>query len=90
MSKKQKRLLFLCAQRSVRALMAASLLATRTYEPWDIWSTPVSDDAQEQELARRVFDEMGIALLTSPRISEPSFGLTWDEGVILCSGLTDT
>ncbi len=90
MSEHQKRLLFLCAQRSVRALMAASLLAARAWGPWDIWHTPASASQQEQELVRRVLDELGVPLLTASQDTEPSFGLTWDEGVILCSGLADT
>ncbi len=90
MSDHQKRLLFLCAQRSVRALMAASLLSARARGPWDIWHTPTSTNQQEQELARQVLEEMGIPLLTASQETEPSFGLTWDEGVILCSGLADT
>lgn len=90
MNEYRKRILFLCACRSARALMAASLLAARAREPWYIWSTPVTDDAQDVDLARQVLDEMGIPLLVSPQTTEPSFGLSWDEGVILCSGLADT
>jgi hypothetical protein len=90
MSEQQKRLLFLCAHRSIRALMAASLLMARTRGPWDIWRTPASGAQEEQELARQVLDEMGILLLPSSQETEPSFGLRWDEGIILCSGLSDT
>jgi hypothetical protein len=90
MSKARKRLLFLCAQRSIRALMAASLLAVRAGGSWDIWSTPATDDAQGVDLARQVLDEMGIPWLAFPQTTEPSFGLSWDEGVILCSGLAAT
>jgi len=86
----RKRILFLCAHRSVRSLMAASLFAARTQEPWEIWSTPVIDDAQDVDLARQALGELGIPLLISAQTTEPSFGLSWDEGVILCSGLTDT
>ena len=35
----EKRILFVCAKRSVRALMAASLLAARVRKLWDIWYT---------------------------------------------------
>lgn len=86
----KKRVLFLCAQRSVRALMAASLLTMQAREAWDIWHTPVSTGQEEQELARQVLDEISIPLLGASQETEPSFGLTWDEGVVLCSGLADT
>lgn len=90
MSEHQKRILFLCAQCSIRALMAASLLATRARGPWDIWHTPVNTNREERELAKQVLDEIGIPLLTASQATEPRFGLSWDEGVILCSGLADT
>jgi len=90
MSEHQKRILFLCASRSIRALMAASLLTTRAREPWDIWHTPAGIPQKEQELACQVLDEMGISLLPTSQETEPSFGLMWDEGIILCSGLSDT
>jgi hypothetical protein len=90
MSIPQKRLLFLCASRSIRALMATSLLAARARSPWDIWHTPIPTAKVEHDLARQVLDEMGIALLAPSQEVEPTFGLTWDEGIILCSGLTDT
>jgi protein-tyrosine-phosphatase len=90
MSEHQKRILFVCASRSIRALMAANLLTARTRGPWDIWHTPAPVSQQEHELARQVLDEMGIALLSPSQETEPSFGLTWDEGIILCSGLADT
>jgi protein-tyrosine-phosphatase len=90
MSENRKRILFLCAHRSIRSLMAVSLLVARAQRPWDAWTTSVTDNASEYDLARQVFDEMGIPLLESPQISEPSFGLSWDEGVILCSGMADT
>ena len=35
---------------------------------------------------QQVLDELGIALMTAPQITEPSFGLTWNDGVVLCSG----
>lgn len=90
MSEHQKRILFLCASRSIRALMAASLLAARSRGPWDIWHTPARLSQEEQEMACQVLDELGMALLTTSQETEPSFGLTWDEGIILCSGLADT
>jgi hypothetical protein len=90
MSEQQKRLLFLCASRSIRALMAASLLTARTQGPWNIWHTPAPVSQEEHELAAQVLDELGIALLPSSQATEPRFGLTWDEGIILCSGQADT
>ncbi len=90
MHEHRKRVLFLCSHRSIRSLMAASLLAARAREPWDIWSTPVTGDEQDVDLARQALDEMGIPLLISAQTTEPSFGLSWEEGVILCSGLADT
>ncbi len=90
MHEHRKRVLFLCAHRSIRSLMAASLFAVRAQEPWDIWSTPVTGDAQDVDLARQALGELGIPLLISAQTTEPSFGLSWDEGVILCSGLADT
>lgn len=90
MRENQKRILFLCSYRSVRAQMAASLLSARVRRPWDIWSTEVEAPPQELDLARRVLDELGMALLSRPQTSEPSFGLTWNEGVILCSAAADT
>jgi protein-tyrosine-phosphatase len=90
MHEHRKRVLFLCAHRSIRSLMAASLFAARAQETWDIWSTPVTGDAQDVDLARQALGELGIPLLISAQTTEPSFGLSWDEGVILCSGLADT
>lgn len=86
-----KRILFLCANRSVRSLMAASILLNRTREIWDSWITPVQDtSASDVEMVRRVLAEMSVPLLDAPQTTEPLFGLAWDEGIILCSGLADT
>ncbi|GHO47719.1 hypothetical protein [Ktedonospora formicarum] len=90
MSEHRKRVLFLCAHRSVRALMAASLLAARAHGLWDIWNTPFQSNDHELDLARQVLGEVNIPLLTSSQTTEPNFGLSWDEGVILCSGLANT
>lgn len=90
MSETRKRLLILCSRRSVRALMAASMLAAWARERWDVWSTPVVDGPREFDLARQVLDEIGVPLLMTPQTSEPMFGLSWDEGIVLCSGLADT
>lgn len=84
-----KRLLFLDAKRAIRSQMAASILAFKDGDQWDIWSTPVQD-TQERAFARRVLKEVTIPLIETPQTTEPSFGLRWDEAVILCSGLEDT
>jgi protein-tyrosine-phosphatase len=84
-----KRILFVCARRSIRSLMAASVLTFQRQEQWEIWSTPASD-SNAQTLARRVLEERGIPLLESPQITEPIPGAQWNEGIILCSGMVDT
>jgi protein-tyrosine-phosphatase len=86
MAQTRQRIIFLCANHSIRAHMAASLLAARVRAPWDVWCTPVIDAPQQHDFAQRVLDEIGIPLLSSPQTSEPAFGHTFDEGVILCSG----
>jgi len=83
------RLLFLDAKRTIRSHMAASILTFKDGYQWDIWSTPIQD-TQESAFALRVLEEVGIPLIDSPHITEPSFGLHWDEAIILCSGLEDT
>jgi protein-tyrosine-phosphatase len=83
------RLLFLCASGSGRALLAASLLQSVASNRYEIWSTPVQH-AQEQALVETILQEQAIALLSPDRLIQPSFGLQWDEGIILCSGMTDT
>lgn len=84
-----KRILFLCAYSSPRALMAASLLAAQAHEAWDIWSTPIITNAQDISLIRQVLAEANIPLLLSPQIAESRFDLAWDEGIVLCSGDAD-
>jgi protein-tyrosine-phosphatase len=86
MTQTRRRIFFLCANRSIRAHMAASLLLSRVQTQWDVWGTPVSATSQQHDFAQRVLDEIGVSLLSSPQTSEPAFGLSWDEGVILCSG----
>jgi protein-tyrosine-phosphatase len=81
-----QRIIFLCVNRSVRAHMAASLLVARVRAPWDVWCTPVIAAPQQYDFMQRVLDEIGIPLFSSPQISEPAFGDTFDEVVILCSG----
>ena len=55
------RILFVCAQKSSRALLAASLLHAQ-----------------------------GMSLLPSNRLIQPLFGQRWEQGIVLCSGSTDT
>ena len=83
------RLLFLCAQRSGRALLAASLLHATSGNRFDIWSSP-AQDTQEYALIERIVQEQGVTLLASGHLIQPAFGLRWDEGIILCSGLAAT
>jgi hypothetical protein len=83
------RLFFLCARGSGRALLAASLLEATAGNRFDIWSTPTQDD-QDHALVETIIQEQGVALLAPDRLIQPAFGLRWDEGIILCSGLTNT
>jgi hypothetical protein len=83
------RLFFLCARGSGRALLAASLLQSTAGNQFDIWSSP-PQDIQEHALIERIMQEQGVTLLASDHLIQPTFGLRWDEGIILCSGLTAT
>ncbi len=83
------RLLFICARGSGRALLAASLLQSTAGNRFDIWSSPVQA-TQEHALIERILQEQGVTLLASDHLIQPTFGLRWDEGIILCSGLTAT
>ncbi|MBA2678807.1 MAG: hypothetical protein H0U76_10505 [Ktedonobacteraceae bacterium] len=83
------RLFFLCARGSGRALLAASLLQALAENRFSIWSTP-TQDAQDHALVEAVLQEQTIDLLAPDHLIQPAFGLQWDEGIILCSGLTDT
>ena len=89
MSESSKRIFFLCAHRSIRELLEASLLTAQTYEAWDVWIAPGTFAAQDVALVRQVLDEIHLPLLLSPRIAEPSSGLFWDKGIVLCSGAAD-
>jgi hypothetical protein len=88
MENSRKRILFLCAHRSVRELMAASILNAQTPTRWDIWIAPGSFVLSEVALVRQVLEEVQIALF-SPPTAEPSFDRSWDEGIVLCSGAAD-
>ena len=83
------RLLFLCALRSSRALLAASMLEALAHGRYDVWSTPAGD-AREHPLVERVLLEQGIPLLTPGHLIRPTPGMHWDEGVVLCSGAAAT
>lgn len=83
------RLLFLCARGSGRALLAASLLQAMAGNRFEVWSTP-TQDAQDHALVEHIVREQAIALLAPDRLIQPTFGLRWDEGIVLCSGMTDT
>jgi hypothetical protein len=83
------RLFFLCASGSGRALLAASLLQSTAGYRFEIWSAP-AHNAQEQALIEGLLQEQGVPLLTSDHLIQPTFGLRWDEGIILCSGLSAT
>jgi hypothetical protein len=89
MSENRKRLLFLCAHRSVRGLLAASLLTVHEQEPWDIWIAPTFFESEQLEMVRQVLDEVQVPLLSTLQIAEPSFDRSWDEGIVLCSGATN-
>jgi protein-tyrosine-phosphatase len=90
MNRTRKQLLFLCANRTIRSQIAASLLMARTRGPWDVWSTPAWDEHHQHALAHEVLDEIGITLLSSPLTTEPACDHTFDEVVILCSGAAAT
>ena len=83
------RIIFLCARGSGRSLLAASLLASVAGSRFEIWSTP-PQTVEEHSLVEEVLQEQEFALLSSDRLIQPTFGMQWDEGVILCSGAADT
>jgi protein-tyrosine-phosphatase len=83
------RILFLCAHGSGRAMLAASLLQSMAADRFEIWSTPIQD-AREHALVETTLQEQGVVLLSPDRLIQPTFGLRWDEGIILCSGQTDS
>ena len=79
------RILFLCAQGSFRALLAASLLHAQATSQWEAWSTPAysAHDKQGKSLVEQVLQEQGIALLPSNHLILPVFGMRWDQGIVL-------
>ncbi len=82
------RILFLCAQGSHRALLAASLLHAKNATPWEVWSTPPL--LLQQQVIEQVLQEQGLSLLPANRLIQPSFGQRWEQGIVLCSGGTAT
>ena len=85
----KKRILFLCAQHSIRSQMAESILIAKGgHEQWDVWGTPILGN-QERVLAQNVLAEIGIPLHETPQTTQPYFELSWDKGVIICSGMLD-
>jgi protein-tyrosine-phosphatase len=83
------RLLFVCAQGSSRALLAASLLHARAADRWEVWCTPTADQ-HGYALAEQVLREQGSAPLAFERLIHPTSGMVWEEVIILCSGATDS
>lgn len=83
------RILFFCAQGSSRALLAASLLQAQDTAKWEVWATPPQDELGEI-FARQVLREQNIAPLPTERFLQPTFGMRWEEGIVLCSGSTNT
>jgi protein-tyrosine-phosphatase len=84
----KQRLLFLCAQSSVRSRMAESILSTSAVGQWDIWSSPVELSFIKQ-LVVDVLQESNIVLREPPQEAVTIQGQSWDEVVILCSGAAD-
>jgi len=83
------RVLFVCAQGSSRARLAASPLQVQGAQQWEAWSTP-SDDEQGTILVEQILRERGVPLLSASQVIQPTFGMRWDEGIVLCRGGTDT
>ena len=82
------RIIFLCARGSSRSLLAASTFSANVGHNWDVWGTP-TQDVHGRSLAERVLHEQGIALIAPDHLVQPTFGMQWDEGIVLCSGATD-
>jgi hypothetical protein len=88
------RILFLCAQGSHRALLAASLVHAKKAAQWEAWSTPpllpLPQYTLQQQVVEQVLQEQGLSLLPTTRLIQPSFGHQWEQGIVLCSGGTAT
>jgi protein-tyrosine-phosphatase len=85
----KSRILFLCARSSSRSLLAASILVNKASDRYDVWSTP-TQDARGSILAKQVLQEQQVSLLTPEHFIQPTFGMRWDEGIVLCSGAAET
>ncbi len=83
------RLIFLCARGSSRSLLAASILSAQVGSRWEVWCTP-TQETWGVHLTEQVLHEQGIAPISSDRLIQPTLGMSWDEGIILCSGAADT
>ena len=83
------RILFLCARGSSRSLLVASMLANTANDRYDVWSTPTQDE-HGCMLAEQVLHEQHVPLLAPDHFILPTFGMRWDEGIVLCSGAADT
>jgi len=83
------RILFLCARDSSRSLLAASMLANTESDRYDVWSTPTQDE-HSRMLAEQVLQEQHIPVLIPEHFIQPTLGMRWDEGIVLCSGAADT
>jgi hypothetical protein len=83
------RVVFLCAQGSSRAYLAASLLMATAGDRFDAWATP-TQEKQGLQIAQFVLQEQGLALLPAHHLIVPTFSMRWDQGIVLCSGATDT
>ncbi len=88
MNQTRQRLFFLCAHRSVREVIAASVLAALAQE-WDIWIAPGHFDDQGMNFAGHVLGEIRIPLLAPLQTTEPTVEHSWTEGIVICSGVTD-
>ncbi len=86
------RILFLCAQGSHRALLAASLLHAKNAVQWEAWSTPplLPQHHLQHQVVEQVLQEQGLSLLPADRLIQPNFGHQWEQGIVLCSGGTAT
>jgi hypothetical protein len=82
------RLLFLCARESSRALLAASVLNAQADNRWEVWSSPTQDE-QGRTLAQQVLYEQGFVPISPDRLIQPTFGIRWNEGIVLCSSAAD-
>ena len=74
---------------SARSLLAASLLDAVAGSRFEIWSMP-TQDVQGRSLVEQILQERGVARISSDRLIHPTYGMKWDDGIVLCSGAADT